>query len=65
MVESVSMERIPGRLMVDLLPDGKVRLRFSRARVTRTHPPVRAIDLDAAEVLFRTCGLSVERTAAL
>ena len=59
------MAKIPGKLTVDLFPDGTVRLIFLPSVDQRKASPVKAKDLDAAEVLFMTCGLSAERAAAL
>jgi hypothetical protein len=65
MIESVRMARIPGKLMIDLFPDGTVRLVFLPSVDQRTASPVTVEDLYAAEILFMTCGLSVNRAAAL
>ena len=65
MVESVRMATIPGKLMVDMFPDGSVRLVFLPSSGDGNASPVRANDLDAAEALFITCGLSPELAAAL
>ena len=51
--------------MVDLFPDGTVRLVFLPSCGDRDASPVQAKDLDAAEVLFMTCGLTPGRAAAL
>jgi hypothetical protein len=59
------MALIPGRLIVDLFPDGTVRLVFITGIGGGNEAPVIAKDLDAAEVLFITCGLTPERAAAL
>jgi hypothetical protein len=59
------MEKIPGRLIVDLLPDATVRLVFLPTREDHDACRVRANGLEAAEKLFMTCGLSVESAAAL
>jgi hypothetical protein len=64
-VESAHMAKIPGKLMVDAFPDGTVRLVFLPSSGDRNASPVKVEDLDAAEVLFMTCGLSKERAAAL
>jgi hypothetical protein len=65
MVESARMAKIPGNLMVDLHPNGTVRLVFLPNVPLGNASPVQAKDLDAAEVLFMTCGLSAELAAAL
>lgn len=65
MIESAHMAKIPGKLMVDMFPDGSVRLVFLPTVGDKNASPVKAKDLDAAEVLFLTCGLSKERAAAL
>jgi hypothetical protein len=59
------MAKIPGRLIVDLLPDGTVRLMFLPTSGDGNACPITAKDIDAAEFLFLNCGLSVERAAAL
>ena len=59
------MAKIPGKLMVDLHPNGTVRLVFLADIGGGNESPVTAKDLDAAEVLFMTCGLSAELAAAL
>ena len=65
MVESALMAKISGKLMVDAFPDGTVRLVFLPAEPLGNASPARAVDLDAAEILFQTCGLSWERAVAL
>ncbi len=63
------MAKIPGKLIVDMFPDGTVRLVFladiGGGNVNAS--PVTAKDLDAAEALFmdvwiiaRTCGCAAE-----
>jgi hypothetical protein len=59
------MARIPGKLLVDLFPDGTVLLVFLPSVGQRNASPVTVEDLYAAEILFMTCGLSVNRAAAL
>jgi hypothetical protein len=59
------MAKIPGKLMVDLFPDGTVRLVFLPSSGDRDAAPVIASNLDAAEILFMTCGLTADRAAAL
>jgi hypothetical protein len=59
------MARIPGKLLIDLFPDGTVRLVFLPSADQRNASPVAVEDLYAAEILFMTCGLSVNRAAAL
>jgi hypothetical protein len=65
MVLSAFMATIPGKLMVDMFPDGEVRLVFLPSASTVDASPVKAKDLDAAEAVFMTCGLTPERAAAL
>jgi hypothetical protein len=65
MIESARMAKIPGKLVVDMLPDGTVRLVFLPSIGDRNASPVKAKDLDAAEVLFLTCGLRPDRAALL
>jgi hypothetical protein len=59
------MAKIPGRLMVDMHPDGTVRLVFLASVGGGNESPVTAKDLDAAEIIFMTCGLTQEHAAAL
>ena len=59
------MAKIPGRLIVDLFPDGTVRLVFLIGIGGGNEAPLTAKDLDAAEVVFMTCGLTPGRAAAL
>lgn len=59
------MAKITGRLIVDMFPDGTVRLVFIASIEGGNESPVIAKDLDAAEVLFMTCGLTPGRAAAL
>jgi hypothetical protein len=56
---------IPGTLMVDMYPDGTVRLVFFADIGGGNEAPLTVKDLDAAEVLFMTCGLTPGRAAAL
>src|ERR1700674_8875 len=57
--------QIPGRLIVDLFPDGTVRMVFLPQTGDGNASPLTAKDLDAAEIIFMTCGLTPERAAAL
>jgi hypothetical protein len=59
------MAKIPGRLIADLLSDGTVRLVFLPADADGNASSIKARDIDAAELLFLNCGLSVERAAGL
>jgi hypothetical protein len=59
------MPKIPGRLIVDLFPDGTVRMVFLLHPGDGDARPLTAVNLDAAQVLFRTCGLTPERATAL
>ena len=56
---------IPGMLMVDMYPDGTVRLVFFADIGGGNEAPLKVKNLDAAEVLFMTCGLTPGRAAAL
>jgi hypothetical protein len=56
---------IPGTLMVDMYSDGTVRLVFFANIGGGNVAPLTVKDLDAAEVLFMTCGLTPGRAAAL
>jgi hypothetical protein len=64
-VESARMAKIPGKLMVDMFPDGTVRLVFLASSRDRNASPVTVEDLYAAELLAMTCGLSQDRAGAL
>jgi hypothetical protein len=57
MVESARMAKMPGKLMVDLHPNGTVRLVFLPSEPLANASPIQAKNLDSAEVLFNTCGL--------
>jgi hypothetical protein len=59
------MAKISGRLVVDMLPDGTVRLIFLPIVNQHNASPVTVEDLYAAELLFMTCGLTADRAAAL
>ena len=59
------MAKIPGGLIVDMFPDGTVRLVFLADSGGGNESPITAKDLDAAEALFMMCGLTAERVAAL
>jgi hypothetical protein len=59
------MAKIPGALIVDMFPDGTVRLVFLADIGGGNESSVTAKDLDAAEALFVACGLSAELAAAL
>jgi hypothetical protein len=65
MVESGFMAKIPDRLIVDMFPDGTVRIVFLPTVDQRNASPVTVEDLYAAELLFMTCGLTAGRAAAL
>ncbi len=51
--------------MVDMFPDGTVRLVFLPSNGDKNASSVKAKDLDEAEILFLTCGLTPDRAAAL
>ena len=59
------MARIHGGLIVDMFPDGTVRLVFLPDKDAGYESPIKVDGLDAAEVLFMACGLTPERAAAL
>jgi len=59
------MAKIPGRLIVDLFPDGMVRIVFLASIEGGNEIPLTANDLDAAEVIFKMCGLMPGEAAAL
>ena len=59
------MAKIPGRLIVDLFPDGMVRIVFLASIGGGNEIPLTAKDLDAAEDIFKMCGLMPGEMAAL
>lgn len=60
------MPEIKGRLIVDLHPAGTVRMVFIAHSGGGYECPIKAKNLDAAEVdLVSTCGLTPERASAL
>jgi hypothetical protein len=59
------MMKIPGRLLADLHPHGTVRIVFIATVGGGNEAPFTANDLDSAEIVFKTCGLTPERAAAL
>ena len=59
------MAKISGRLIVDLFPDGMVRIVFLSGVEVGNEIPVIAKDLDAAEDIFKMCGLMPGEAAAL
>ena len=59
------MAKIPGRLIVDLFPDGMVRIVFLPTVDQRNATPVTVEDLYAAALLFMTCGITANRAVAL
>jgi hypothetical protein len=59
------MARIPGRLVVDLFPNGTVRIVFIAGIGGGNETPLTTPSLDEAEVVFMTCGLNSMRAAAL
>jgi hypothetical protein len=59
------MVKIPGRLLADLHPNGTVRIVFIASVGGGHEIPVTANNVEAAEVLFVTCGLTQEHAAAL
>jgi len=65
MLESALRAKISGKLMVDLFPDGTVRLAILPSVDQRNASPVTVEDLYAAEELFMMCDLSKDRAAAL
>lgn len=51
--------------MADLHPaNGTVRVAFISTFGGGNVSPIHALDLDAAEIIFQTCGLSADRAAA-
>ena len=59
------MSKIPGRLLVDMRPSGTIKIVFIARYGGGNDVPFMAKNLDTAEVVFMTCGLSPERAAAL
>ena len=57
--------KIAGRLLTDLHPNGTVRIVFIAQTGGGNECPVRARNLDGAEIIFLTCGLTPGRAAAL
>jgi hypothetical protein len=53
------MTKIPGRLLADFHPNGTVRIVFI-ATNGGNETPFTAKNLDAAEVIFMTCGLHAD-----
>jgi hypothetical protein len=65
MLKSRLMPKLKGTLMADLHPEnGTVRVAFISTFGGGDVSPVKAMDLDAAEIVFMTCGLSEEQAAA-
>jgi hypothetical protein len=56
------MTKIPGRLLADLHPNATMRIAFI-AGDGGSETPLTAKNLDAAEVIFMTCGLRSTRAA--
>jgi hypothetical protein len=59
------MPKIPGRLLADLHPNGTVRIVFIATNGGGNGTPFTAKNLDAAELIFMTCGLTPIRAAAI
>jgi len=59
------MAKIPGRLIVDLFPDGMVRIAFLASVELGEEIPLTAMDLDSAMDIFIICGLMPGEAAAL
>ena len=59
------MSEITGKLLADLFPDGVVRIAFIPIVGGGNETRLTAKDLDAAEIVFMTCGQTPERAAAL
>jgi hypothetical protein len=59
------MAQIPGRLLADLHPNGTVGIVFIASVGGGNEAPFTARRLDAAEIVFVTCGLTPERASAL
>jgi len=59
------MAHIAGRLLADLHPNGTVRIVFIASDGGGTETPFTAENLEAAEIVFMTCGLTPERASAL
>lgn len=59
------MAKILGRLIVDLFPDGMVRIVFLATIGGGNEIPLTAKDFDAAEAIFKMCGLMPGEAAAL
>jgi hypothetical protein len=59
------MTKIPGRLLADLHPNGTVRIAFIATNGGGNETPFTAKNLDAAEIIFMTCGLTPIRAAEI
>jgi hypothetical protein len=59
------MPKISGSLLADLHPNGTVRIVFIASVGVGNETPFTAKNLDTAETVFMTCGLTPERAAAL
>jgi hypothetical protein len=59
------MARIPGRLVADLHPHGTVRIVFIATNSGGKETSFTAKNLDAAEIVFMTCGLTPIRAVAI
>jgi hypothetical protein len=59
------MAKISGRLLADLHPNGTVRIVFIATVGGGNEAPFTAKHLDAAKVVFMTCGLTPERAPRL
>ena len=59
------MAKLSGRLLADLHPHGTVRIVFIANDGGGNETPFTAKNLDAAEVIFMTCGLAPIRAAAI
>ena len=59
------MGKIKGRLLADLHPNGTVRIVFIASIGGGKEAPLTAKDLNTAELVFMTCGLTRAQSAEL
>jgi hypothetical protein len=65
LLEEELMAKMPGCLLADLHPNGTVRIVFIASNGGGNETPFTAKNLDAAEVIFMTCGLTPIRAAEI
>jgi hypothetical protein len=65
LLEEEVMAKMPGCLLADSHPNGTVRIVFIASNGGGNETPFPAKNLDAAEVIFMTCGLTPIRAAEI